>query len=76
MHIKTLQKKGFVEKVCPAIMALFMFRTITLKQFDNLTAITTFNLLGGQEVTLQTAVQEVPGSIPGSGKDFYVCSFV
>jgi len=60
----------FVEKVCPANLALFMFRTITLKQFNNLTAISTFNLLGGQEVKLQTAVQEVAGSIPGYGKHF------
>ena len=33
-----------------------------------------FSCLCGSEVTLKTAVQEVPGSIPGSRKDF--CFFV
>jgi len=29
-----------------------------------------------REVTLQTAMQEVPGSIPDHGMDCYVCYFV
>jgi len=39
-----------------------------LKQLNGLIAIDTFSWLGGREVTLQTAVQEVAVSIPGSGK--------
>jgi len=31
--------------------------------------------LGGPEVTHRTAVPQVPGSIPGSDKDIYVCFF-
>jgi len=41
----------------------------------SLTLIHMFSWLGGREVTLQTAVQEVPGSIPDYGMDCYVCLF-
>ena len=37
---------------------------------------TTFSCLTGREVTRQTVVQEIPGSIPGSGKEFIVVVFV
>jgi len=74
---RILQKNNFVEKVWPANVAfLFMFWPIMLKQLNSLTSLDVFNWLCGQEVTLQTAVWEVPGSITGSGKDFYVCFFV
>jgi len=46
-----------------------MFRPITLKQLNSLTSTDKFSCLGGLEVTLPTAVQEVPGS----GKYFYFC---
>jgi len=51
----------------------FLIWPFKLEQFKSLTAIDTFSGLGGREVTLLCAVQEVPRSIPGSGKGFYVC---
>jgi len=67
MHVKILQKK------CgPQIwLCLIIFQPIALKQLNSSTAINTFSCLGGLEVTHQTAVPEVPGSIPCSGKEFY-----
>jgi len=62
-----------VKKLWPANSTLFiMFRPIVLKQLNSWTTIDTFICLGGSEVTHQTAVREVPCSIPGSGKDFNV----
>jgi len=55
---------------------LFIFRTITLKQFNSLITIDTFSCLCGQEATHRTAVREVPSSTPVSGKDFNVWFFV
>jgi len=43
------------------------FRPIAFKQLNSLTAIDTFSGLGGPE-----EMQDVPGSDPSSGKDFYV----
>jgi len=43
---------------------------ITLKQLCSLALIDTFSWLGVSEVTHWTVVQEVPGSITGSGKAF------
>jgi len=40
-----------------------------LKQLNSLTLIETLSCL------VKTEVQEILGSIPGSGKDFYVCCF-
>ena len=57
-------------------LCLFMFRCITLKHLNSLINIDTVSWLGGPEVTYQTAVPQVPGSIPGSDKDIYVCFFV
>ena len=73
VHVKILQKNDFVDKVWPAI--LFMFRPITLKELKSLYSIDTFTCLGGYEVTHPTDVQEVPGSIPSSGKDFFSSFF-
>ena len=53
-----------------------MFRSITLKQLKSLNLIDMFSWLCCREVTLQTAMQKVPGSIPGSGKDIDVYFFV
>ena len=53
-----------------------MFGPITLKHLNSLTAIDLFSWLGGREVTIQTAVEKVSDSIPGSSKDVYVCFFV
>jgi len=49
-------------------------KIITLKSF-NLTLVDTLSYLGGLKVTHPTAVREVPCSISGSGKAFYVCFF-
>jgi len=67
MHVKYITKNTFVEEVRPLNLPLFIIRPITLKQLNSLTSIDTFSCLGDREVTLQTAVREVPGSIPGSG---------
>jgi len=56
-------------------LCLFMFRPIASKQLNGLTTIDTVSWLGGAVVTHPLWVQEVPGSIPGSGKDFYVSFF-
>ena len=50
-----------------------MFRLIMLKQSNSSTSIETFS---GPYVTHHTALREVPGSIPGSEKDFDVCFVV
>ena len=52
-----------------------MFRPITLKQLNSLTTIDMLSCVCGQEVTHQVTMREIPGSILGSGKDFYVCIF-
>ena len=53
-------------------VCLFMFRTITLQQLNSLATIDTFSCFGGLEITHQTAMREVPDSIPGSDNGFYV----
>jgi len=57
-------------------LCLFTFRPIASKQLNGLTTIDTLSWLGGAVVTHPLWVQEVPGSIPGSGKGFYVWFFV
>jgi len=57
-------------------LCLFTFRPIALKHLNSLTTIDTLSWLGGAVVTHPLWVQEVPGSIPGSGKGFYVWLFV
>jgi len=54
----------------------FTFRPIASKQFIGLTTIDILSWLGGAVVTHPLWVQEVPGSIPVSGKGFYVWFFV
>jgi len=56
-------------------LCLFTFRPIASKQLNGLTTIDTVSWLGGAVVTHPLWVQEVPGSIPGSGKGFYVSFF-
>jgi len=57
-------------------LCLFTFRPIASKQFNGLTTIDTLSWRGGAVVTHPLWVQEVPGSIPVSGKGFYVWFFV
>ena len=57
-------------------LCLFTFRPTASKQLNSLTTIYTFSWLGGAVVMHPLSVQEVPGSIPGSGKGFYVGCFV
>jgi len=61
-------------KMCgPQIrLCLFTFWPIASKQLNSLTTIDTFSLLDGAVVTHPLWVQEVPGSMPGSGKGLYV----
>jgi len=56
-------------------LCLFMFRPIASKQLNDLTTIDILSWLGGAVVTHPLSVQEVPGSIPCSGKGFYVWFF-
>jgi len=56
-------------------LCLFTFRPIASKQLNGLNTIDTLSWLGGAVVTHPLWVQEVPGSIPGSGKGFYVWFF-
>jgi len=51
---------------------LFTFWHIASKQLNSLTTIVTLNWLDVAQVTHPLWVQEVPGSIPGSGRGFYV----
>jgi len=53
-------------------LCFFTFRPIALKQLTSLTKIDTFIWLGGPVVTHPTGAPEpeIPGSVPGSGKDF------
>jgi len=53
-------------------LCLFTFRPIASKQLNSLTTIDTLSWFGGAVVTHPLWMQEVPGSIPGSGKGFYV----
>ena len=57
-------------------LCLFTFQPIASKQLNSLSTIDTFSWLGGAAVTHPLWVQELPGSIPGSGKGFYVWFFV
>jgi len=56
-------------------LCLFTFRPIASKQLIGLTTIDILSWLGGAVVTHSLWVQEVPGSIPVSGKGFYVSFF-
>jgi len=61
---------------CPQIwLCLFTFRPIASKHVNGLTTIVILSWLGGAEVTHPLWVQEVPRSVPGSGKVFYVSFF-
>jgi len=57
-------------------LCLFTIRPIASKKLNDLTTIDTLSWLGGAVVTHPLWVQEVPGSIPSSGKLFYVWLFV
>ena len=78
---KILQKKMYLLKMSgPQIwLCLFTCRPIASKQLNGLTTIDILSWLGGAVVTHPLWVQEIPGSILGSGKGFYVwffCIFV
>jgi len=58
------------------LLCLFTFRPIASKKLNSLTTINALSSLGGAVVTHPLWVQDVPGSIPSSGKGFYVWFFV
>jgi len=60
----------------PIWLCLFTFWPIASKQLNGLTTIDTLSWLGGAMVTHPLWEQKVPGSIPGTGKEFYVWFFV
>jgi len=57
-------------------LCLFTVWPIASKQLNSLTIIDTLSWLSGAVVTHPLWVQEVPGSIPGSGKGFFKFDFV
>jgi len=56
-------------------LCLFMFSPVALKQLNNSITIDTLSWLGGAETTHPLWMQDAMGSIPGSGKGFYVWLF-
>jgi len=75
---KSITEKVYLLKMCGPQnwLCFFTFRPIASKQLNNLTIIDALSYLGGAVVTHPLWVQDVPGSIPGSGKGFYVSFFV
>lgn len=69
MHVKIKPKMLCVPHIW---LCLFMFRPITLRLFNSLTKTETIICLGGLDVTHQSEVPQVLGSIPASDKGFYV----
>ena len=59
-----------------ARICLFTFRPIASKQLNSLFTIDILSGLGDALVKHPLWVQEVPGSIPGSGEGFYICLFL
>jgi len=57
-------------------LCLFTFQPIASKQLNSLTTIDTLSWLCGAVVMHPLWVQEVPGSIPGSGNGFYAWRLV
>jgi len=51
-------------------LCLFTFRPIASKQLNSFLTINTLSWHGGAVVTHPLWLQELPGSIPGSGKGF------
>jgi len=71
------EKMNLLKMCGPQIwLCLFTFRPIASKQLKSLTTIDILSWLGGAVVTHPPWVQEVPGSIPISGRGFYVRFFV
>ena len=79
MHVKLIQKNDFVENVWPANSALLIYVSTncveTGKYKRSLTTIATLSWLISAEVTRPHCVREISGSIPSSGKSFYVRVF-
>jgi len=78
MHLKILQKKINVLKMCGPLIRLCLLpvRPIAWKLFNSLTTIETLNWHVGAYVTHLLWMREVPGTISDSGEGFYVWCFV
>jgi len=75
LHLREEEKpveKQLFEKVWPANLALFIY---WLYWPNRATSLDTFCCLRDIEVKPQIVVRELPGTIPGSGKHFYVFFF-
>jgi len=68
-NIKILQKNEFVENVSALFIYVSTHCVETVKSLNNNRY---FQLTCNPDVMHPTGVREVPGLIPGSGKDFYV----
>ena len=65
------EKMNLLKMSGPQIrLCLFTFRPIASKQLNSFLTIDTLSWLGGAVVTHPLWLQELPGSIPGSGKGF------
>jgi len=74
--INITDKMNLLKMCGPQIrLCLFTFRPIASKQLNSLTTSDILSWLGGTVVMHPLWVQEVPGSIPCSGKGFYVWFF-
>jgi len=68
-----IQKNEFVKSVWPANSALFIYvSTHCVETVNSLSTIDILSWLAVAVVTHSLWVHDVPGSIPGSGKSFYV----
>ena len=74
---KITEKMHLLKMSGPQIwLCLCTFRPNASKQLNGLTTIDTVSWLGGAVVTHPLWVQEVSGSIPGSGNGFYISFFL
>jgi len=70
------EKMNLLKMFGPQIrLCLFTFRSIASKQLNSFATIVTFSCLCMAELGHPRLVREVPGSIQGSGKGFYVWFF-
>ena len=75
-NCQNITEKWICWNVWPANSDLFIYISpIASKQLNSLTIMVTFSWLGGAVVTHPLWVQEYPGLIPGSGKEFLCLIF-
>jgi len=69
--LKYKRKNDFFWECGQQVWLKFVFACIMLKQFNSFITFIKISSLGGREInTLECDLSKVPGSIPGSDKDF------